>query len=959
MPNISTVAFICVFLLISAVTVCPTMAALNVESPAKTVQDKYAAEFEALTQSGPPLDLARLSNLSIFKDAHIAGIDVTISTPGAKSQDTEFGLFAMHTASLPTGLLPDVLTVPADADVQYFVKNLTKAGYTYVGSSTSTVVSAIRVADRTGLTPMQITKAGLRWSPDDPTTLVGQSTLTNYTYTFPSTGSQVNVQVLQPTTATGTPTGPHTVALSPVSVTDGTTVEWIKLAETLGVCAVTGAYIGLIVYGCWGAVVTGETIGLITGAAVGLSVAACAAIGVAVFLVLLVICLLVWYCCLYDPGPAAYFAVYSDQPDTKIAVHNTDGAIVYDDGSVAFLVDPVPPPLPVGGGPWVQATRTAAINKKGELWVLDNTEWTKYASGYTYTGVATSGSWFSTVAVDAYGTSHLEIPTVGSAQPAKGTAIQHDVDLLNAGIDPKTNNHITPEVFGWKEFVPGVETSWYGPYGLALSTDGRIFCVGSNRDGQCDLPGRYTHVATSIDVGWFSSSPYSIGIRASDGGLDFAGDNWFAIKDDITTAGLTNIADIAAGPDRAIARTKDGGLWVFGETSGWHKQYSGPANNRAGNYTTISAALPTDDGNVGVFIATTTEPLGSDVGRTVTRTPTGVIATTSLESPLTPNDLTHWQTDVMASSPAPVDGGRVIGIPVQDSMLDPIVAYGIRVNATSGRCEQFVGRAAAKSDVAPVHALLTAWNSGEKVLDAYLDRTYPFDPFHTRKHADDIRAGGHEPDSMTTVWSATTVSSAAPTGMVVGQYWLDRLIANTNWSIYALETAVMPIPGSQAFSSGYITKNADVAHNWTGAFAKYDGIYNTPYESNTGPQSIHGSLALSENTDYHYQYSQSPASLTYLAGFIPGGTSVPAGGSTTNTVAWSMGYSATDPSEYRGTFNPVSVVAAKMPSNRPFPSSPLALASIDIDASFTIGGLGGTHMPHDSLRVAVLGGATP
>jgi len=86
----------------------------------------------------------------------------------------------------------------------------------------------------------------------------------------------------------------------------------------------------------------------------------------------------------------------------------------------------------------------------------------------------------------------------------------------------------------------------------------------------------------------------------------------------------------------------------------------------------------------------------------------------------------------------------------------------------------------------------------------------------------------HEPDNMTTVWTATVVSSGAPGGLTVGQYSLDRFIANENWTIYGLETEVMPIPGAQAFRSGYVNAQTTVTHGWDGTFAKYVRIFSVP-----------------------------------------------------------------------------------------------------------------------------------
>ncbi len=150
--------------------------------------------------------------------------------------------------------------------------------------------------------------------------------------------------------------------------------------------------------------------------------------------------------------------------------------------------------------------------------------------------------------------------------------------MLNNGRDPQNKGAgIDPAVPGWKEFIPGTE------YGLALTTDGRVFCVGEE-SSSCGLHGRYTHVATSEDRN-------IVGIRMNDGGIDFAGKNANGIKNDITEAGLTGVRDIAAGPDRAVAITSGGGVWSFGNyNKDWDPYYISQRNSLTGDYTSISVA---------------------------------------------------------------------------------------------------------------------------------------------------------------------------------------------------------------------------------------------------------------------------------------------------------------------------------------------------------------------------------
>lgn len=601
------------------------MAAIQNESQATKNQEKYSAELQEIERSGQPMNLTTISGLSEFRD-HIANVDVTITSPGGVSEEYSEGLFTVHTVpqsyGVGGGIAQPALNsseagYPHDADIMFFVANLTKVGYIYTGSSSRTSVNKIRVTDRMAMTPAQLAETGFSWSPTDPHTLISQSTINNYTFTDPTTSDQVDILVTQQTTPAGDPIGGRMVAAVPLTPHAGNTTLFSAFKESIGFKYVMGSAAAGVVtffvvyqYAAASAAATAATVGETTGLISGVAATSCALgpFGVAVLagvvvalLILATIALVIYF---YSETILAYFMIVTDPPTASV-VHTSDGTITYDDGTVQFMVNPTPPLLPSRGSPWVGATRNAAINQQGELWVLNGSQWTYHSSGNTYTSLEASGSWFATIATDPTGASILEIPDEGPSQPPADSAIRKDVDMLNSGKDPRNDNEvIDPPVPGWKEFIPGIDSDSYGPYGLALATDGRVFGVGSNRDGQCNLKDRYTHIATSISFGTFSNSAYSLGIRSDTGEIDFAGDNWYSIRDGIESAGLTNVIDIAAGPDRAIAVTKDGGTWLFGRDKYWDKLYIGPDNSAFGTYTAISATLPTKDENVGTFVAT-------------------------------------------------------------------------------------------------------------------------------------------------------------------------------------------------------------------------------------------------------------------------------------------------------------------------------------------------------------------
>jgi hypothetical protein len=944
--GLGLVACVCVVLLISSVTAVPVVTQSGVGATSSDNGHRAAVIAAGLRAvDGQPVDFTNLSTRSVFVDAGVRGFDISLGTTERARREgittTREGLFTVSTSERArVGRSDD----PLDATGRELADNMTAHGYTLASHTMTPYESTVTFADGSILSESHGATLGMSQSADERAAGVVRGRVSQYLFTNTTTGAVIEVIVATPTDAMGEPVGYQTISLArvdtggnrgsrstPVSADPTRTI----IVASTGAGAGAGVVAGLgTAYALGGtAAVLTELTPLLGGAAAvccGLSatgVGVVVGIAVGVTVAVAVAGLLTYY--YFAPGGADRTApmVIPTGRDSPRYIRLSDGAVVREDGTVTFVgIPPLPKPLP--GTDWVSATRESAINRGGELWMLTpslgGAEWVKYPSDRRYIAVSQTDSWVAAISMDPDGTTSLEIPTA-PGQPAADAHIRSDVAALNAGKNPHHHHHwgtdttIDPPIPGWKSVVAGTD------YGLALTTDGRVFGFGTNKDKPANLPGRYSHITTSTHNGRLENDRYSLGIRLDDGGIDFAGDDPNHIKDDIKKAHLDHVIDVAAGPERAIAITAHGQLRVFGNNKGWDTHYPLPTDKDR-TYSAVSAFTPHDAPSV--FI------LGEEAGTQphVTRTPTSVIATTSLESPLTLNDLTHWQTDVMASAPAsaPGDGGRVVGIPAQDSTLDPIVAYGIRVNATSGRCEQFVGRAAAKSDVAPVHALLTAWNSGDKVLDAYLDRTYPFDPNYASQHVAAVHAVTHEPDAMTTVWTATTVSSASPVGMTIGKYWLDRLIANQNWTIYALETEVMPIPGAQAFKSGYVNTQTTVTHRWTGDFAKYDNIYTTPYESTIGPTTIYGSLALGEHTDYHYQYSQSKASMRYL------------GGKKTArhpTASWQLVYAATDSAGSRGDANPISVIAVKNP---PAPNSNpqlQILGTIDTSSDFTIGGL--------------------
>ncbi len=68
-------------LLLLLVTVCPAMAAKQIESQLAKNPEKYSAELQVQVWSGQPMNLATISNLLMFSDAHIESVDVILSSP--------------------------------------------------------------------------------------------------------------------------------------------------------------------------------------------------------------------------------------------------------------------------------------------------------------------------------------------------------------------------------------------------------------------------------------------------------------------------------------------------------------------------------------------------------------------------------------------------------------------------------------------------------------------------------------------------------------------------------------------------------------------------------------------------------------------------------------------------------------------------------------------------------------
>jgi hypothetical protein len=227
------------------------------------------------------------------------------------------------------------------------------------------------------------------------------------------------------------------------------------------------------------------------------------------------------------------------------------------------------------------------LNTQGDGWV-------KYPTFRRYIAIAQTDTWVTVVAVNETGQTILEIPP-GKDQPAEDSPIRKDLQTLNAGETPQDGNKvIIPPIPGWKSFISGTD------YGLALTTDGRVFGVGTNKvRSSLVLSDRYTKIVTAMRHGWVANSRYCLGIRAANGSIAFAGYDPDYISDDIIAAQLTHVVDIAAGPNRAVAITQDGGIRVFGKNN-WYGD-APPQQHPEGPYTAISASiLPT--GNC-VFLA--------------------------------------------------------------------------------------------------------------------------------------------------------------------------------------------------------------------------------------------------------------------------------------------------------------------------------------------------------------------
>ena len=313
-----------------------------------------------------------------------------------------------------------------------------------------------------------------------------------------------------------------------------------------------------------------------------------------------------------DPGPPSVVSV-------------TDGAVVRADGNVTFLTDPTYDaisPLPAGHR-WVAATRQGAIDETGALWVRPpplpigplnpdffdlycvsghscTYRWRKAlslspsADKYIAVSSTHGNPRIFTVKVNSQGQSILEVgqcAVFGGVEWCWGLdeKIKTDTSALNAGRDPKRGNaRIDPPIPGWQSFIAGYD------YGLAVSSDGRVFGVGNTADGQNQLRGRYTDVATATYVGTFIKNRYSLGVTEG-GTIDFAGDDPNHIRSDIQAANLTNVRMVAAGPDRALALTTHGRIYTFGETTLWPSEYASFATTDGSRTSIAAAPLPLPD----------------------------------------------------------------------------------------------------------------------------------------------------------------------------------------------------------------------------------------------------------------------------------------------------------------------------------------------------------------------------
>jgi hypothetical protein len=602
-------SIVCAVLMVMSVTVCPAVAMATGSEQTDTARARYTEEFEVLMKSGS-VNLTSLSALSAFKDEGVQGIDVTVgggrdpspssrlaggapvsladaASAGARAIDGESrvvplnqattiheGLFTFSTAQEAAALV-----ARAAADDQYgdFVYNMSQMGYDLTTMTTQPYETTVSLEKQPTVDAKRMVAAGLRRSSENPNVLVAQGVVTQFAFTNRTTDDTVEVIATQPTDAKGNAVGPVTLCISRPDTAE-------KVVVVVLTAGAAGLIVGLITaYLLGGPAVITEAAALLGGAAAvcfGLSATGVGVVvGIAVAVVVAVV--LVYYCFSADDTAALFLTTYTESPH-YLAV--SDGTVVWDNGTVTFPLDPTTPPPP--GSDWVQATRKAAINTNGELWMLNakGTAWVKHPTAQRYLTIAQSDKWVTAVAVNDKGQTTLEIPT-GKDQPAEDSAIRKDLQTLNAGKNPHADNKvITPPVPGWKSFVPGTD------YGLALTTDGRVFGVGTAKDNQFSLKGRYTKIATATQAGWFENDRYSLGIRVDDGSIDFAGDDPNHIKDDIKKAHLDHVIDIAAGPDRALALTSHGGIKISGKDN-WVGDTPPPQQHRDGPYTSVSASI--------------------------------------------------------------------------------------------------------------------------------------------------------------------------------------------------------------------------------------------------------------------------------------------------------------------------------------------------------------------------------
>lgn len=570
------------------------------------LQKGHVSPLMVVSQEGTILDLKNISESPALKNANIIGGEINLYYDGAIDQEGKEGRFTVRTHPLSSAMSgadamdhPDIshpVKYPQDPAFQFYSYNLTTVGgYICTGVNSSKSIGKFQVADRARVSPKELARMGMSWSSEEANVLVSQITIDRYTFTDPVTNTTVEMIDQQSTTPTGDPVGPRIVGVAAQTKAALDSNAWRVSVPLLVSGLVIVPIAGYLIYTVWvGAAATAAetaavSISLVTGAAAsgwtaGLIISSVAwTVGI-ILLAVLLIALIAWavYAMTYD------FAYFKIEPGPPAPVSTNDGVVVFEDGTVKFVAPPFPPALPTTGRRWTGATRTMAINEDGDLWCLnpDSGKWEQYLpdTPHKYISVAASSEWAGVIGKYPNGSTFLEIPA-GKHQPAADSDIAKDVRKLNNGLNPQNGNkEIVPPVTGWKEFIPGYD------YGLARANDGRVFGVGSNIDNQFDLKGTYTKISTARKFGYVEDDRYSLGIRESDGGIDFAGDDHCEVGADIKKAGLTNVRDIAAGQDRAIAVTSGGGIWNFGEEGYWHDTFISPGNSLTGEYTGISVA---------------------------------------------------------------------------------------------------------------------------------------------------------------------------------------------------------------------------------------------------------------------------------------------------------------------------------------------------------------------------------